>query len=103
MSVKCSRVEVVVVPQRLERLSVGEQELDGADIAVVGAPLTQRYAAFVCRSRRVARSDVIEHQVCAPVCNLIKYIFAHIPVCEERSSAKRIRAEPQPDEPAARN
>jgi hypothetical protein len=83
MSVESGRAEVVVVPQRLERLSVREQELDGADIAVVGAPLKQRYAAFVCRSRRVARSDVIEHQVCAPVCNLLKHVFAHIAMCEE--------------------
>ena len=66
MSVESSRAEAVEVPQRLKRLSVREQELDGADIAVVGAPLKKRYAVLVCRSRGVARSDVIKYQVCAP-------------------------------------
>ena len=88
MSVESGRAEAVVVPQRLERLSVGEQELDGADIAVVGAPLKKRYAVFVCRSRRVARSDVIEHQVGAPIRNSIKYVFAHIARCNGCSKAK---------------
>ena len=55
MSVKSGRAEAVVVAQRLERLSLGDKELDGADIAVVGAPLEKRYPVFVCRSRRVAR------------------------------------------------
>jgi hypothetical protein len=77
MSVESSRAEAVVVPQRLERFSVGEQELHCADIAVIGAPLKERHAVFVCRSRRVTRGYVIEHQVCAPVGNLLEYIFAH--------------------------
>src|ERR1041384_1164461 len=78
MSVESGRVEAVVVPQRLERLSVREQKLDRADIAVVRAPLEKRYAVFVHRSRRVARGDVIEHQVRASVCDSIEYVFAHI-------------------------
>jgi len=53
---------------------------------VVGAPLKQRYAVFVDRSRRVTRGDVIEHQVCAPICNLFKYALVHIAMGEERSS-----------------
>jgi len=85
MSVESGRAEIVVFPQRLERLSVGDQELHGADIAVVGAPLKNRYAVFIRRGRRVTRRDVIEYQVCAPFCNLIKYAFVHIAMCEERS------------------
>src|SRR5687767_11236182 len=88
MSVKSGCAEAVVVAQRLERLSLGDEELDGADIAVVGAPLEKRYPVFVCRSRRVARSDMIEHQVCAPICNTLKYVFAHIAMCNGCSKAK---------------
>jgi hypothetical protein len=87
MSVESSHVEIVVLPQRLKRLPVSEQELDGADIAVVRAPLKKRYAVIVCRIRRVARGDEFEHQICVPVCNSIKYVFAHIAFSEERSSA----------------
>jgi len=78
MSVESGCAEAVVLTQGLERRSVGDQKLHAADIAVVGAPLKQRYAVFVDRSRRVTRGDVIEHQVCAPVRNLIKYAFGHM-------------------------
>jgi hypothetical protein len=30
----------------------------------------------------VVLRDVIEHQVCAPVCYLIEYVVAHIAMCE---------------------
>jgi hypothetical protein len=66
---------------------VGEQELDGADITVVGAPLKKRYATLVCRCRRVTRRDVIENQVCPPVCNFIEHVFAPVAMYEERFSA----------------
>jgi hypothetical protein len=78
MSVEGSHVEIIVLPQGLKGLSVREEELHGADIAVVGAPLKERYAVLVRRRHRVARGDVFEHQVCVPVCNALEYVFAHM-------------------------
>ena len=78
MSVEGSHVEIVVFTQGLKRLSVSEQKLDGADVTVVGAPLKERYAVPVCRTRRVARGHVFVHQVGAPVCNTAKYVVAQI-------------------------
>ena len=79
VSVESGRVEAVVVPQRLKRFSMSQQELDGADIAVVGAPLKKRDATLVCRGCRVTPGDVIKHKVGASVCDSIEYVFAHIP------------------------
>lgn len=44
---------------------------------VVGAPPKQRYAAFVSRSRRVARRDVVEDKVGAPAGDPIEWVVAH--------------------------
>ena len=78
MSMESGCAEAVVLTQGLERRSVGDQKLHAADIAIAGAPLKQRYAVFVSRSRRVTRSDEIKHQICAAVSNLIKYVFGHM-------------------------
>ena len=67
MPVKHGSVEVVVVSERLKRLTLAEQELDGADITVIGAPLDQGYPMIVLRGRRAAGSDEIEDQIRAPV------------------------------------
>ena len=50
-------VKVQVFPQASDGLSVGEQVLDGADIAVVGAPPEER-GAFLDGGSRVVENEV---------------------------------------------
>src|SRR6266700_1840304 len=44
---KSRAIELEVVAQRLERFAFGEQEPDGTDIPVIGAPFDERHSVWV--------------------------------------------------------
>ena len=52
---KRSGVETQVVAERFEDFSVGEEEPNGADVAVLGAPLDERHLILVFGGCGVAR------------------------------------------------
>src|SRR4030081_1621619 len=73
MSVKDGTVEIEILSKRLQRLSVREQEPNGADIAVVRAPADQRCSMPVFRCCRLTFRQVIEDQVCTSVDDSLKH------------------------------
>jgi hypothetical protein len=64
---KDGAIEIEVFTQRFQGLCMGEQKPDATDIAIISAPLDERHSAGVRRVGGMARGDVIEHQVSAPI------------------------------------
>jgi hypothetical protein len=48
MAVEDRSVQAEVISERVKRNSMSEEELHGANVAIVGAPLQQRSAVFYC-------------------------------------------------------
>src|SRR5262249_16266189 len=67
MPVERRAIEVQVHPQRLQQCPTRNQVADGADVAVVGAPLHQGDSAAINGISSVALSKVIEHQIGASI------------------------------------
>ena len=66
-------VQIEVRTQRLEPRSVGEQEPDRADVAVVRAPLDEGDASVVGRGRGKPSRDYLEYEVGSPIRNSIDH------------------------------
>jgi hypothetical protein len=100
MAVEGGAVEVEVVAQGGQDLAIGQQEADGADIAVVGAPTQQRHPVDVGRRGWRAGLDELEHEV-GPAGGdpLDQWLWAHRH--HHRWSAARVRPAPGRSLPGA--
>src|SRR5690242_8640571 len=73
MPVKSCPIQAEVFTQRGERFAPEKQILDGANITVICAPLDQRNAVLIYRVGAMTFFEVLEHQIRAPVRNLIEH------------------------------
>src|SRR5262249_39553419 len=56
-----------ILTQRFERFAACEQVFYSADVAVVRAPIDQRYSVLIGGARRMAGRQIVEDQIRAPV------------------------------------
>src|SRR5512144_676652 len=77
MAVEGGAAQIEVFAERGEPLALLQKELDGADVAVVRAPLDQRHAISVHGFRGMPGGDVLKHQVRAPVGDFSQGVVSH--------------------------
>src|SRR5687767_6573693 len=84
MSMKRRPIQVKVLAEGGQRLSVCEQKPDGADVTIIGTPFDQRNTASVCGVCFFPCRNVFENKVSAAIYDLVENAFAHALVGSNR-------------------